>query len=75
MKITTDYIHALIVTTNGGSRALKSVTVSLSDERHLLTWSSAANPDLPVTFVTESLASMAEPHEQATPFIPRSRKQ
>ena len=33
------------------------------------------NPDLPVTFVAESLASMAEPREQATPFIPRSRKQ
>ena len=32
------------------------------------------NPDLPVTFVAESLASMAEPREQATPFIPRSRK-
>jgi hypothetical protein len=32
------------------------------------------NPDLPVTFVAESLASMAEPREQATPFIPRSRQ-
>ena len=32
------------------------------------------NPDLPVTFVAESLASMAEPREQAAPFIPRTRK-
>ena len=33
------------------------------------------NPDLPVTFVAESLASMAEPHEQAVPFVPRSRRE
>ena len=32
------------------------------------------NPDLPVTFVAESLLSMSEPHEDATPFVPRSRK-
>lgn len=32
------------------------------------------NPDLPVSFVAESLASLAEPHEEATPFEPRSRK-
>lgn len=32
------------------------------------------NPDLPVTFVAESLLSMSEPREQATPFVPRSRK-
>jgi len=32
------------------------------------------NPDLPVTFVAESLASMAEPREQAIPFVPRGRK-
>lgn len=30
------------------------------------------NPDLPVSFVAESLASMAEPREDATPFVPRS---
>ena len=30
------------------------------------------NPDLPVSFIAESLASMAEPREQATPFVPRS---
>ena len=30
------------------------------------------NPDLPVSFIAESLASMAEPREQATPFFPRS---
>ena len=33
------------------------------------------NPDLPVSFVAESLASMAEPREEATPFVPRSRPQ
>jgi hypothetical protein len=32
------------------------------------------NPDLPVSFVAESLASLLEPREQATPFIPRSRE-
>jgi hypothetical protein len=29
------------------------------------------NPDLPVTFVAESLASLAEPRDQATPFSSR----
>jgi len=33
------------------------------------------NPDLPVSFVAESLASMAEPKEQAEPFIPKSQQQ
>lgn len=33
------------------------------------------NPDLPVSFVAESLASMAEPREDAMPFVPRSRPQ
>ncbi|HJV00818.1 MAG TPA: ParD-like family protein [Burkholderiaceae bacterium] len=32
------------------------------------------NPDLPVSFVAESLASLAEPREQALPFVPRSGK-
>jgi hypothetical protein len=32
------------------------------------------NPDLPVDFIAESLASMAEPREFATPFVPRARK-
>ena len=31
------------------------------------------NPDLPVSFIAESLASLAEPREYATPFVPRSR--
>ena len=31
------------------------------------------NPDLPVTFVAQSLASLAEPREQATAFVPRSK--
>jgi hypothetical protein len=31
------------------------------------------NPDLPVSFVAESLASMAEPRDQATLFVPKSR--
>lgn len=29
------------------------------------------NPDLPVSFIADSLASMAEPREQAQPFVPR----
>ena len=32
------------------------------------------NPDLPVRFVAESLASMAEPREDAVPCAPRSRR-
>lgn len=32
------------------------------------------NPDLPVSFIAESLASMAEPREEATPFVPRTHK-
>ena len=32
------------------------------------------NPDLPVSFIAESLASMAEPRELATPFAPRKRR-
>ena len=32
------------------------------------------NPDLPVSFIAESLASLAEPRENGIPFIPRSRK-
>lgn len=31
------------------------------------------NPDLPVSFVAESLASMAEARSQSQPFVPRSR--
>jgi len=30
------------------------------------------NPDLPVSFIAESLASMREPRELSTPFVPRS---
>jgi len=30
------------------------------------------NPDLPVSFIAESLASLSEPRDQATPFVPRS---
>jgi hypothetical protein len=32
------------------------------------------NPDLPVSFVAEALASMAESREMATPFVPSSRQ-
>lgn len=32
------------------------------------------NPDLPVSFIAEALVSMAEPREQAEPFVPRSRR-
>ena len=31
------------------------------------------NPDLPVSFIVESLASMAESREEATPFVLASR--
>lgn len=31
------------------------------------------NPDLPVSFIAESLASLGEPREQSQPFVPRSR--
>ena len=30
------------------------------------------NPDLPVTFVADSLASLSEPRVDLTPFVPRS---
>lgn len=33
------------------------------------------NPDLPVSFIAESLASLDEPRDQAQPFVPRSRVQ
>jgi hypothetical protein len=33
------------------------------------------NPDLPVSFISESLASMAEPRSDASPFVPRSLQQ
>jgi len=33
------------------------------------------NPDLPVSFVAESLASMAEPREQAEAFVPKPKQQ
>lgn len=29
------------------------------------------NPDLPIDFIAEALASLAEPREDATPFVPR----
>ncbi|MEO6423545.1 MAG: ParD-like family protein [Candidatus Nitrotoga sp.] len=32
------------------------------------------NPDLPASFIAESLMAMAEPREDATPFVPHSRK-
>lgn len=32
------------------------------------------NPDLPVSFITESLASLAEQRSEATVFVPRSRR-
>jgi len=31
------------------------------------------NPDLPASFIAESLISMAEPRNQAKPFVPRSK--
>jgi hypothetical protein len=32
------------------------------------------NPDLPVSFIAESLASLSEPREYAQAFVPRSRR-
>ena len=32
------------------------------------------NPDLPASFIAESLMSIAEPHEDSLPFTPRSAK-
>ncbi len=32
------------------------------------------NPDLPVSFIAESLMSLAEPHDNCIPFVPRSRR-
>ncbi len=29
------------------------------------------NPDLPVSFISESLLALSEPQEQLTPFTPR----
>jgi hypothetical protein len=31
------------------------------------------NPDLPASFIAESLMALAEPREEATPFVPRRR--
>lgn len=33
------------------------------------------NPDLPASFIAESLMSMSELREDAKPFLPRSRSQ
>ena len=30
------------------------------------------NPELPASFIAESLMSLAEPREDSTPFVPRS---
>lgn len=32
------------------------------------------NPDLSVSFIAESLASLAEPRNEATAFVPRSQR-
>lgn len=32
------------------------------------------NPDLPVSFIAESLMSLAEPRDNCIPFVPRSRR-
>lgn len=33
------------------------------------------NPDLPVSFIAEALASLAEPREETTPFEPRGKRE
>ena len=32
------------------------------------------NLDLPASFIAESLVSMADPRDSATPFVPRNRR-
>lgn len=32
------------------------------------------NPDLPVSFIAESLASLAEPRDNASDFVPRAAR-
>jgi len=32
------------------------------------------NPDLPASFIAETLIAMAEPRAHATPFVPRGRR-
>ena len=32
------------------------------------------NPDLPVNFIAESLLSLAEPHHDLKPFVPKSHQ-
>ena len=32
------------------------------------------NPDIPASFIAESLMSMNEPREEAEPFVPRARR-
>ena len=32
------------------------------------------NPDLPVSFIADALASMAEPRELSEPFVPRGKR-
>ena len=32
------------------------------------------NPDLPVSFIAESLAALSEPHDEMTVFMPRSKR-
>ncbi len=32
------------------------------------------NPELPASFIAESLMSMNEPHEETEPFVPRTRR-
>lgn len=32
------------------------------------------NPDLPISFIAETFASMAEPREEATDFTPRTKR-
>jgi hypothetical protein len=33
------------------------------------------NPDLPVSFIAESLLSLMESHQELEPFVPRSQQQ
>lgn len=56
----------------GGSDA--SLTASARSKfRAKVRQAAENNPDLPHSFISESLKSLAEPREDRTPFVPRSR--
>lgn len=43
--------------------------------QHVIEQAKEDNPELPESFIADSLASIKEPREKATPFIPRSKNE